>query len=562
MVAAKKGTANKLGYLAAHSAIVLVCVGGLLDGDLIVRAQMALAGKTPYGGSGSIKDVAPQHRLSVSNPTYRANLFVPEGARANTAVINLADGVVLQDLPFDIELQKFIVEYYETGMPKLFASDIVVHDPDGSTHKARVKVNEPFIHHGVAIYQSSFEDGGSAVTLEGRQIGRDARPLEIRSEVGSSVQLTREGDKNPLQLEVSGLRVINVENMSPSANGAAGTDVRAVDLGRAIDQHLGSGAKPVGDKQLHNIGPSITYRLRDAAGQAREYNNYMVPVDLDGQRVFLFGMRDTLDSGFRYLRVPADAKDTPDEWLRVRAALADPTSRAEAAARYARKATPTNKPEMAEQLQVSARRAINLFAGAERPVPEGQALEPEMGAGLPALQMFVQSVVPEPERNRTAEVLVRILNGTLFELVNLVRERAGQAALTPDETTQRYMGQTVVSLSESFVYPAPMIFTLKDFKQVQASVFQVTRTPGKKLVYLGCVLLCIGVFSMLYIRERRLWVWLQDDESADAAAPRTRVTMALSATRQTMDNDREFEALKQSLLPEAAPAPEPAAPDR
>ena len=40
MVAAKAGAANKLGYIAAHSAIVLVCLGGLLDGDLIVRAQM------------------------------------------------------------------------------------------------------------------------------------------------------------------------------------------------------------------------------------------------------------------------------------------------------------------------------------------------------------------------------------------------------------------------------------------------------------------------------------------------------------------------------------------
>jgi cytochrome c biogenesis protein ResB len=31
MVAAKAGSANKLGYIAAHSAIVLVCLGGLLD---------------------------------------------------------------------------------------------------------------------------------------------------------------------------------------------------------------------------------------------------------------------------------------------------------------------------------------------------------------------------------------------------------------------------------------------------------------------------------------------------------------------------------------------------
>ena len=47
MVAAKAGAANKIGYIAAHSAIVLICLGGLFDGDLIVRAQMLLGGKTP-----------------------------------------------------------------------------------------------------------------------------------------------------------------------------------------------------------------------------------------------------------------------------------------------------------------------------------------------------------------------------------------------------------------------------------------------------------------------------------------------------------------------------------
>jgi cytochrome c biogenesis protein len=31
MIAARRGAANKLGYIAAHSAIVLVCLGGLLD---------------------------------------------------------------------------------------------------------------------------------------------------------------------------------------------------------------------------------------------------------------------------------------------------------------------------------------------------------------------------------------------------------------------------------------------------------------------------------------------------------------------------------------------------
>ncbi len=61
-------------YRSAHSAIVLICIGGLLDGDMVVRAQMWLGGKTPYTGAGRIPKSPPEHRLSVRNPTYRWQL--------------------------------------------------------------------------------------------------------------------------------------------------------------------------------------------------------------------------------------------------------------------------------------------------------------------------------------------------------------------------------------------------------------------------------------------------------------------------------------------------------
>ena len=61
-------------------------------------------------------------------------------------------GVALQDLPFDIELKKFIVENDETGMPKPFPSEIVTNDHEtGAATSATVKVNEPAFHRGVAI---------------------------------------------------------------------------------------------------------------------------------------------------------------------------------------------------------------------------------------------------------------------------------------------------------------------------------------------------------------------------------------------------------------------------
>ena len=567
MVAAKKGSANKLGYIAAHSAIVLVCVGGLLDGDLIVRGQMWLNDKSTYTGGGMIADVPQQHRLSARNPTFRANLLVAEGAQSGTAILNQPGGVLLQDLPFSIELKKFIVEYYSTGMPKLFASDIIIHDKEtGEEIPARVEVNHPASHRGIEIYQSSFDDGGSSVTLKAIPMAAAAKPFEIKGTIGGSSDLSNGADK--LTLEYTALRVINVENFASAGSGnglsGSGTDVRKVDLRQAIDSRLGAANKTVTQKELRNVGPSVSYKLRDAAGQAREYQNYMLPVKMDAAAdapaVFLLGVRDTPAESFKYLRIPADAEGGMNTFLRLRAALADPVQRERAVRRYAVKAVGGDKPELVQQLGASASRALALFAGASADTaPASNAVNAKTPAGLQAISNFMEVNVPEAERERAGDVLIRILNGVLFELTQMTREQTSLKPLPQDEKTQGFMSQAVLSLSDAYHYPAPMTFELKDFTQVQASVFQVTRAPGKTIVYLGCALLILGVFAMLYVRERRVWVWLaagsDNAASGDAAVgsvPESKATsyatMALSTNRKTMDGDKEFDMLKTKLL--------------
>jgi cytochrome c biogenesis protein len=66
-------------------------------------------------------------------------------------------------------------------------------------------------------------------------------------------------------------------------------------------------------------------------------------------------------------------------------------------------------------------------------------------------------------------------------------------------------------------------------------VFQLTRAPGKKLVYLGSLLLVLGIFAMFYVRERRLWFWLKDKDEGGAT-----VLMAMSTARRTLDFEKEF----------------------
>ena len=553
MVAAKKGSANKLGYIAAHSAIVLVCVGGLLDGDMMVRAQMWLGGKSTYTGGGLIVDVPAQHRLSERNPTFRANLLVAEGTQSSTAILNQPGGVLLQELPFAVELKKFIVEYYSTGMPKLFASDVVIHDKaTGEKTEARIEVNHPANYKGVEIYQSSFDDGGSSVTLKAIPMGAATKPFEIQGTIGGTSSLANgqgAGAEN-LTLEYTALRVINVENFAGSNSPGGATDVRKVDLHKAIESRLGAANKTMTQKELRNVGPSVSYKLRDASGQAREYQNYMLPVKMDNNAdspaMFLLGVRENPADAFQYLRIPADAEGSMATFVKLRAALADPAQRAQAVARYARLAVGDDRPDLTRQLTESASRALGLFAGPDGANTALSKTRPV--AGLQAISDFMEINVPEAERNRAGEVLVRILNGVLFELTTMTREDAGLKPLPQDDKTQAFMSQIVLSLSDAPHYPAPMAFELTDFKQVQASVFQVARAPGKTIVYLGCAFLILGVFAMLYIRERRIWVWLAPHAATAEAPGETHATMALSTNRKTMDGDQEFEMLKTKLL--------------
>lgn len=516
VLVARKGASNRLGYIAAHLSIVVISLGGLLDSELPLKATAWWLNKEPLQMSSFQGVEVPESaRLPASTPTYRANSLIPEGAKVDVAVVPQGDGALLLDLPFELELKQFRIDYYPTGMPKLFASDVVLTDKiSGEVRTATIEVNKPLIHRGIAIYQSSFDDGGSKLQLAAYPMTgavRSVLPIEIN--VGQSVGLKNTNQN--LSLEISGFKAINVENIS----GPPGDEIQPLD---PFQKHVATVLSPAVNtskaKTLRNIGPSINYKLRDASGQAREFHTYMLPVELDGVRVYLAGVRNSPDEQFKYLRIPADSKDSLDEFMRVRAALADPALRASAARRFAAVAAPAAvSPALAE----SAEKALTAVA-------EG---------GIDSLGAMLENTVKPEERERAAEVVLRLLAGAFWELWQQSRVRDGLAALPRNDDNIRFAQLSLSAVSDAQLFDAPLLVSLKDFQEVKASVFQVTRSPGKTTVYVGCLLLTLGIFAMLYIQERRIWVWLSPkDEGA---------TLKLAATtpRLTMDFQKEFSAL-------------------
>ena len=51
LIAAQAGMFRRLGYVLAHAAIVLICIGGLGDSEALLKLQLALGSKVPVRGA-------------------------------------------------------------------------------------------------------------------------------------------------------------------------------------------------------------------------------------------------------------------------------------------------------------------------------------------------------------------------------------------------------------------------------------------------------------------------------------------------------------------------------
>lgn len=523
LIAAKAGSYHRAGYLLAHCGIVVICIGGLLDGNIPLKLLQLTGQKVVETRDIPQSKVPPESRLSPSNLSFRGNVNIPEGSSASVIFMNIADGYFVQDLPFTIALEKFHIEHYSTGQPRDFASDIVVIDREsGERFERTVRVNYPFIHKGVAIYQASFADGGTRMQLKGWPLlSPRAAPFDIAGAVNKTTNI-KSGDTE-IRLELSDFRPFNIEDLA--ANDATTSRVETASVSKKIIDQLGSAAADQSKKDLRNVGPSFQYRLRDAQGQAREFSNYMLPLQLDGAWYLLTGVRATPNESFRYMRLPLDAEGRVDSHMQLRALLLDERVWPEIARRFARNAVAGSavSAQMRGRLTESAERVLQLFAV----------------RGLDSVVQFLEKGIPAADREKAADAYIKVLEGVALEALQLARERAKLSPAPFDEQTLRLVRDSLISISDSFFYGAPVYLQLLQYEEVKASGLQLTRSPGKNIVYSGSLLLVLGVFAMLYIRERRVWVLVKPAQG--------RLLLAMATNRQTLENEREFERHKAAL---------------
>ncbi len=498
VVAGMRGSWNRLGYLLTHVAIVVICIGALVDGNLPLKLSERLGHIKVETRDLPANQIPPESTLATDNPAFRGSVRIPEGGQADFVFLNVRDGFLLQKLPFRVELVDFRVDHYPSGQPKSFESDLLIHDPElPEPLKHTIAVNHPLIYKGYAIYQASFSDGGSELTVMARSLDApNLDPLELKGAVYQNLKVVT--PRGPLTVEFIDFKPHNV---FPSEED--------------------------GDR-FTDYGPSVVFKLRNEAGEAMEYLNYMAPVSLEGRHYFMSGMRATPAEPYRYLYIPMDANGSLERFFTLRSRVLDQEHVRRTVAAQAEGLIPADSDAATRAgLVDSIVHLVGLFGR----------------GGMDALVGQVEKAVPEADRNQAMESYITVLQSVIGSIyLEQLREEGVLGEQGVSEADAQFFDDTLEAFAALGSYGSPLLMQLADFRHVEASGLQIARAPGKNIVYLGCVMLMAGVFFMFYLHHRRVWVSVAPGEHG------ARVLFAGSGNRDRAEFATEFEGLQRVLM--------------
>lgn len=496
VIAAMKGGANKWGYWLTHIGIIVICLGGLMDSRLPLMIAEWQGNIKPETRNIPASQVPEISQLSKSSFSYRGSVDIPEGRTANIIFLPVRDGYLVQPLPFDVEVKEFRVEHYSTGQPKSFESDIIVHDDDlEKPLETTISVNHPLIYKGAAIYQASFGDGGSEIKLKLHPFNPQYASQELDTKIFENYKLTNQDTE--YKIEMADFRLFNI---NPIKNEA-------------------------GEEEQKNLGPSVTFRLRNAAGEAIEYSNYMNPVAVKGRNYFVSGVKLRADEPQRFLHIPVDDKGSINLFMAYLRNLQD--------ADFVRKSATNTTNESMQGANISNEKI-------EQQVVESMVRLTRVFAtgGFDAIADNIAERFPEEQRENVTEAFMKVLNASLRS-VYLDTLKQTRNITTPTEENWLFFDDSLSAIANLPFYGSPWFVQMGTFKQIEASGLQITKSPGKDIVYLGSLMLTIGVFLLFYVAHRRVWIWIKPNNDGS-----NEVIVAGRANRHVKDFEQYLQRLQ------------------
>ncbi|MDX1351422.1 MAG: cytochrome c biogenesis protein ResB [Thiomicrorhabdus sp.] len=503
-VAGLKGRWNRLGYFFTHISIIIICVGALLDSNLLLKFRELTGDLKPETRSVSLDQIGQESWLGPENLSFRGSVNVPEGEKTDVLFLPYENGYLVQKLPFTVVNKNFRIEYYDTGMPKSFESDLILTAPDLDEPIVQtIAVNHPLYYKNYAIYQSSFGDGGTKLKLKIHPL---LSPIENPITVDTTIN-SIEPLKTPVGTFKAEFNDFKMHNIVP-----------------ATEEEF----KLTGHK-MHNNGPTIIFKVRNEQGKAWEYENYFLPSKQENRWFFMTGVRTSNAEPFRYLFIPADANRKKERFFKLLAKINNPLTTKELFTKLYPKT-----PEVSQQAYDTQTKLLQ------------QLLMLFRSKGFNGISGFVKANVPEEDREKVSDFYFSQTSFVLQTLYMDLLKEEGVVSTYDEEISdfdKTWFEDALNTISGLSVYGPPMYFEIESFTEIQATGLQITKSPGKDVVYFGSAILIIGVFFLFYVRQRRAWVHIQPKVDAEGHNDGLEITVAAKDNKNLPETTKEFESI-------------------
>ena len=183
--------------------------------------------------------------------------------------------------------------------------------------------------------------------------------------------------------------------------------------------------------------------------------------------------------------------------------------------------------EKKESFKLGAQNIINAF------------IEGGYNSVIDKMDLNIPEQASVLDKEKAIKTYINIIFLVSQELVESYQKNNKDNIVFPIEDSPRFIQDALTAYSDSFFYGVPFYLELKEFKEVQASGLQLTKSPGQVWVYLGSILLVLGIFCMIYIQEVRLWIFKKNGSK--------NLVVSLATNRDRIDFDQYAKKLQDQI---------------
>lgn len=494
---ARKGSQQKLGYLFIHLAMLIIIIGGLVDGRVFAfLTQQTIA-------SSLLDD---NNTSTVSTDVF-SMLQRMELAKPVSELITTVDGVKnVHVLPFNLQVIDSHEAYYANGQIRDYSATLGITTENGNTTiTGKMFADKSFSYDDYTFALRGSSGTNGSVNLSLYQFGNN-KPFIDNANLSLPYQLE---DTDSIRFVLDGFRGHNAD---PGKN---------VNL----------------SEEFQDIGPSMSYQTLNNDGVPVRFEYYLEPVFKNDNSYNL--LRATISNGTPVLIfIPLHKDGGLSHFLAFNHVLYSKeliTLLVNARIEELFSTVELKSGFMHKELSLQISSILEQYAAGGREAVLRQQVEGFKDADVETATLFVEKMLD-------AALLM------LYQQVEFNEKTAGGVSgkslnsIENSPQNLQYIQSLMLAVEQLKSLGVNVFPVVHNYEQQQAVVLNISRQPGKYAVLSGMFILLVGVLLTFYINNREYSIRIVPDQNT------ARVYMDGYTSRQDMLFNYEFSNLGDVLM--------------